>query len=209
MTIARLSLALFAGTALAAASVQGVTIATFADPAAGPSTPLFAFNSTTGVLTGQWLGQTNPLLLPNLLFQTPGVAAFPDFPDARFQMTPVVTTGSFGPVLVMGPGSVSFFDSTNAPLMTISFSGGLLNPATNFGSSDFTGFNVVFSGPILAGLTLANESFAFSFANAVSTTTPPGYTVTSSFTSSADIIPAPASVALLGLGGLVAIRRRR
>ncbi len=203
MKIALQSLALVAGAALAATAAQAVTIATFADPTTGSGAPMFSFNSATNVLTGQWLGQ------PNLLLETPGVAAFPDYSNAQFQMTPLAAVGSLGPILVMGAGSVSFYDSTNAPLMTISFSGGYLNPATNFGSSDFTGFNVTFTGPILAGLVLTNESFAFSFANPVSATPAGSYTVSSSFSSSADIIPAPASVALLGLGGLVAVRRRR
>lgn len=202
MKIALQSLALVAGAALAA-SAQATTIATFADPTTGPATPLFQFNSGTGVLTGSWLA------MPNLLLQTPGVPAFPDYPNAQFQMTPIGTVGAIGPILVMGAGQVNFFDATNAPLMTISFSGGYLNPATNFGGSDFTGFNVTFTGPILAGLTLTNESFAFSFANPVSAAPPGSYSVTSSFTSSADIVPAPASAALLGLGGLVAARRRR
>ena len=59
-----------------------------------------------------------------------------------------------------------------------------------------------------------NEAFAFSFANILNTHSDTGavtgYTVTSSFTSSADLqIPAPGAAALLGLGGLVAARRRR
>ncbi|MBI5864061.1 MAG: PEP-CTERM sorting domain-containing protein, partial [Planctomycetes bacterium] len=51
---------------------------------------------------------------------------------------------------------------------------------------------------------LSQEAFAFSFANPVGT--PENYTATASFTSSA--IPEPASIALLAIGGLLALRRR-
>ena len=90
-----------------------------------------------------------------------------------------------------------------AGIAAISFSGGTLTSPSTFGASDFVGQNVVFSGPIIpAGL--SQESFAFSFANPVGTIE--DYTVTAAFTSSA--VPEPASIALLALGALVAIRRR-
>jgi MYXO-CTERM domain-containing protein len=189
-----------------AASAQATTVATFADPAANGSTPLFHFDGATNTMTGGWNGL-------GLLLQTPGEPGYPDYSDARFTMTPLTVIGSFGPVLMMSAGQVNFFDSSNAPLLTVSFSGGYLNPTTSFGASDFTGFDVSFSGPILTGFTSSSEAFAFSFANL--TLDPPtpsgGYTVTASFTSSADLtrVPTPGAGALLGLGVLAAFRRRR
>lgn len=195
MQYARL-LATVAIAGFAASAASADTIATFADPA--PSNPpfLFAFNGST--LSGSWA-------LGGLTLETPVLAA-PDYANATFNMAPVAVTGLVAPgTFSMGPGSVNFFDAFSNPLLTISFSGGLLNSA-NFGSSDFIGENVVFSGPILGGNILSNEAFAFSFANQVGNAS--AFTATSSFTSSATI-PAPGAFALVGLGGLAAFRRRR
>ncbi len=190
---------------VSAASAIDATVATFADPAGGPSTPLFQFNAGTGVLTGGWMAQ------PNLLLQTPGLPAVPDFPNAQFQMTPISATGAFGNIYMMGGGAINFFDSTNAPLLTITFSNAILTSSLGLGASDFYGYNVTFSGPILAGFgTISNEAFSFSFANPVATAPQGSFTTTSSFSSSAPrIVAGPGSAALLGLGGLVALRRRR
>ena len=179
-----------------AAIASADTIATFADPSPDGSQPLFSFSSAgvAGTLAGSWTGT-------GLLLETPGVAA-PDFPNARFSMAGVAATG--GPTLwTLGPGAINFTDSGGNPLMTISFAGGTLTSPATFGASDFVGQNVVFSGPIIPG-GLSQEAFAFSFANPQGTIE--NYTVTASFTSSA--VPEPASIALLALGALAAIRRR-
>ncbi len=186
----------FAGVAASATCAD--TIATFADPSPSGSTPLFFFNGAT--LTGAWTTTGLNLLTP--------VLAAPDFPNARFAMAPVAAAPVFGAPpgnFTTGPGAVNFFDAFNNPLLTISFSGGVLNSA-NFGSSDFIGQNVVFSGPILGGASVSDEAFAFSFANQFGS--PLAFNATSSFTSSATI-PGPGAAALLGLGGLLATRRRR
>lgn len=176
------------------------TIATFADPSPSGATPLFTFTSAAGAgtLTGGW----NAL---GLTLQTPGLAA-PDFSDAQFTMPPVAATGGIG-VWALGPGSVNFFDSSSAPLFTITFSSGTLTSPVGTGASDFVGDNVVFSGPIIPAGVLVNEAFAFSFANPRGTIE--NYTVTSAFTSSADRIPEPSSLALLALGSVVTLLRRR
>ena len=205
MKLVQAMLAATIGTLAITSAAPAVTVATFADPAAGPATPLFAFNAGTGVLTGGWVGQ------PNLLLQTPGLPLIPDFANAQFTMSPISATGAptFG-IYPMGGGSINFFDSTNAPLLTITFSNATLL-SLGFGASDFRSNNVTFTGPIMGGFVVSNEAFSFSFANPATASPSGSYTVTSSFTSSADLspIPAPASAALLGLGGLVALRRRR
>jgi len=195
-----LSLGIFAAiaTAGAAGSAHAATIVTFADPASGPATPLFEVNSSTAQLTGGWNA-------PGLLLETPGLAA-PNFPDARFTLSAVSLLSPL-PFAVLGPGQLDFFDSSNALLMTISFSGGLLTSSFGFGASEFQGNNVTLSGPILGGDVFTDEAFAFSFANPVAT--PTGYQATASFTSSATLVPAPAGLAALGLGGLTLLRRRR
>ncbi len=205
MKLVQAMIAATIGTLAISSAASADTVATFADPAANGSTPLFQFNSGTGVLTGGWVGQ------PNLLLQTPGLPLVPDFNNAQFQMTPLSATGSFGNIFMMGGGAINFFDSTNAPLLTITFSNAILTSSLGLGASDFYGYNVTFSGPILGGFAVvSNEAFSFSFANPVTTVPTGSFTTTSSFTSSATlVVPGPGSAALLGLGGLLAARRRR
>lgn len=206
MKLVQAMLAATLGTFAVGAVASADTVATFADPSPSGSTPLFRFNAGTGVLTGGWVGQNN------LLLQTPGLPLVGDYPNAQFQMTPLSATGAFGNIYIMGGGAISFFDATNAPLLTISFSNAILTSSLGLGASDFYGYNVTFSGPILGGFSvITNEAFSFSFANPVSTSPPAGsFTATSSFTSSATlVVPGPGSVALLALGGLLAARRRR
>jgi len=185
----------------AGSAAQAVTIATFADPTLGPAPSLFQWDATTQTLTGGWSN-------PGLLLQTPGTSAI-DFVDATFQLTPMVATSTLFGISFFGPGAIQFFDSAANPIFRIEFDSALLNSSLSFGASDFVGFNVRFSGSILDFPT-QNEAFAFSFANPVAAPANGGFTVTSSFTSSADrLIPAPGALALMGCGGLVLARRRR
>lgn len=190
-----------AGSLLAfAAMAQADTVATFADPSPTGTTPVFAFDGA--FFSGGWSGT-------GLTLETPGLLAIPDFADARFSMTPLSATNIVGNFWSLSGGSINFVDSANVPLLTISFSAATLNIPAGAGASDFVGQNVTFSGPILGGFaSVTNEAFAFSFANPVGS--PTNLTVTSAFTSSADlIVPAPASAGLLAIGGLAALRRRR
>jgi hypothetical protein len=195
--ISRISRRIVAAFAFGTATLASAdTIATFSDPSPDGSQPLFTFSSAggTGTLSGGW--STNGLLL-----ETPGLGA-PDFNNAHFSMPGVAATG--GPSnWTLGAGAINFTDNVGNPLMTITFAGGSLASPITFGASDFVGQNVVFSGPIIPG-GLSQESFAFSFANPVGTIG--NYTVTAAFTSSA--VPEPASIVLLALGALAAIRRR-
>ncbi len=186
--------------ALAAGSAQAVTIATFADPTSGAVPSLFQWNATTSTITGGWSGT-------GLTLQTPG-SSQPDLIDATFSLTPLVATFNMFGTVGFGAGAVQFFDSLANPVFRIDFDNAVMSSAIAFGASDFIGFNVRFSGTLLDFPT-QNEAFAFSFANPTPTANG-GFTVTSSFTSSADrVIPAPGSIALIGAGGLVLARRRR
>lgn len=201
MKMSIMAKAVVAALAAGGASVaQAETIATFADPSPSGATPVFTFASAggAGTLSGSWNG-----LGLNLL--TPGLGA-PDFADAQFTMPAVAATGG-GNIWALGAGSVSFFDSSNNPLFTISFQSGTLTSPVGTGASDFVGDNVTFSGPIIPAGSLTNEAFAFSFANPRGTIE--NYTVTSAFTSSADRIPEPSSLALIALGSAIGLMRRR
>lgn len=182
------------------AAAHADTVATFADPSPTGITPVFRFNGAQ--LTGGWSGT-------GLTLNTVGLPSVPDFADATFTMTPLSATNIFGNFWALSGGMINFFDSSANPLLTITFSAATLNVPAGAGASDFVGQNVTFTGPILAGYaSVTNEAFAFSFANPVGT--PTNLSVTSAFTSSADLlVPTPATAGLLGLGALGAMRRRR
>lgn len=186
-----------------AASANAQTVATFADPAAGPGTPLFSLNAATGVFSGGWSGTGLTLLTPALPTTS--------YSDVTFVLSPLSTTFMIGGFRQLSGGDVRFFDSSLAEIFRITFSDATLTSSLSFGSSDFVGSNVAFSGSIFpSGYSLSNESFAFSFANPASAAPTGSFTVTSSFTSSADIlIPAPGAALLAGIGGVLAIGRRR
>ncbi len=192
------ALAAVAGSVLAAPALATTTVAAFSDPTAGSPapTPLFAFDGAT--LTGGWSGSGLTL---NTLAGS--------YSNVHFTVTPLAATPVFGTIFVLTGGAISFTDAFSNPLLQITFNSGQLVTPSGFGASDFVGQGVTFSGPILSGFaSVSNETFAFSFANP--TGTPTNYTATASFTSSADVVvPAPASVGLLGLAGLALARRRR
>jgi len=201
--LSRMILAPIVALAGLAASASAQTVATFADPAAGPATPLFALNAATGVFSGGWNGTGLTLLTPALPVTS--------YSNVTFALTPLNTTFMIGGFRMLSGGDVRFFDSALAEIFRISFTDATLTSSLSFGSSDFVGSNVAFSGSIFPlGYTLSNESFAFSFANPASAAPTGSFTVTSSFTSSADIlIPAPGAGILAGLGGVMLLGRRR
>jgi hypothetical protein len=194
-----------ASAAALGSSALGVTttIATFDDPSLSSATPLFTRNGN--VFSGGWGA-------PGLLLRTPGTAA-PDYANATFTLSPLTVVNDFGAFAIMSGGVVEFFDSASNPVLRVDFSSASLSNVFSLGASDFLANNVSFSGSAVAGLTLSSESFAVSFSNPVITDSPVNahYSVTSAFTSSAEvIIPTPATgLGIAGLLGLVATRRRR
>ncbi len=171
------------------------TVATFADPALDGSTPLFTLTSTNQ-FSGGWSS-------PGLTLLTPGLPT-PQYTDATFTM-PAVAAAPIGPGLwTLAGGTITFFDSSNVAVFIITFAAASLDENIGVGASDLALQNVTFSAPGTS-LTFDHERFAFSFANAVQG--PNATTWTASFTSSATIIPEPASL-LLALVGAGLLRRR-
>lgn len=174
---------------LTAAANASETVATFNDPAADATTPLFILDGNT--FTGGWEDGGLDLIAP-LISTT--------YQDVIFEMTPLVWDGDTG----LSGGTIWFYEGVDLVFQIDFLSASLFAPFV-FGASEFAAQDVTFSGPATGGLPLSQEEFSFSFANTVLTDT--GATWTAAFTSSA--IPEPSSLALLvgGLGALLGRRR--
>lgn len=183
---------------LAGASQAQMTMATFADPSNG-SAFLFDWDMTNDTLTGSWM-------MPGLDLQTPGFTGGGQVNDAMFTTSTISLTEVVPNVLYnMGAGTINFTDASNNPVMMITFDGGVFQNPTAVGSAMSFGNSVDFSGPnVPTGLT--NESFSFSLANP--TVSGDHMMFTASFTSSADVVPEPATFLVLGTG-LAALLKRR
>ena len=92
--------------------------------------------------------------------------------------------------------------------MQIDFTSANLSPG-GISASElfFVGVSITIAGVDISE-ELINEAFGFTFANQVLTGDNNGFTATAAFTSSAEVIPEPATMCLLGLGGLL-LRRRK
>ena len=194
MKLTIMRFAAFATVASFAGAASAFTLITFADPSSGPANPLFNFSGgigNTGQLTGGWM-------TTGLFLQTPGLGA-PDFVDAKFTVRDPINVVNG----LAGAGNIDFFDSTNNPLFTISFSSASYN-VTSFGGAELVGNDINFSGPIIPG---GLDQFAFAFAFANQTLVGNELQMTSSFTSSA--VPEPATMTALGLGLAAVVARRR
>jgi hypothetical protein len=177
----------------AIASAQAVTIATHADPAQNNSTPLFT--TSASAVTGNWSGTGLTLDVP---------VAGMTFTDVQMDMGAVTRAGS-----ALGAGTVKFFTTDiNAPIFQVDFTSGTIFEPFGLGASFVSAQDATFSGSAVTGMSFENEQFAFSFANPVSLGQGVN-TYTASFTSSADVVPEPASMAILGLGIAALARRKR
>ncbi len=172
-----------------------VTIATFADPAADGSTPLFTVDLVGDLITGGWDGLTLEIPYSGNTYN-----------DVLFTMTDVTYLGGLSGGDT-GGGTIKFFgvDPIN-PLIQIDFDSAHVTP---FGFGAMLYFdNVTISGSEIGG-SLGGGSFAFGFGNQtpLSGDWNNGYTATASFTSSA--IPEPATIILLGTAGIWVFRRKK
>ena len=189
----------------ALAQASTVTIATFADPSMDSANPLFTVDIVANdEITGGWDDTETGLSL-----EIPYSGN--TFPNAFFTMTPVSYTGAIAGGQT-GGGIIKFFadgqSMSTTPLIQIDFDLAHVTPFSFGGMDQFYADDVTITGSEIAG-PLTDESFAFSFANQVpiSGDWNNGYTATASFTSSA--VPEPATIALLGLGALSLLRRKR
>ncbi|HBG78430.1 MAG TPA: hypothetical protein DDW84_06250 [Phycisphaerales bacterium] len=178
------------------------TVATFSDPSGDSNSPLFEVDFAAMTLNGGWADAETGLLL-NVPYSANS------FTNAWFEMTEVAIINTFGDT---GGGEIKFYadgDSTT-PLLDITFGSGYVS-RFNFGADEmFVANNVIFTGSEIGGV-LSAEEFSFAFANLAKLTGSDdwsdGFTATAAFTSSA--IPEPATIALLSIGFLSLIRRKR
>lgn len=192
---------------IAVSAVNADTFATFADPAADGSTPLFHVENGPLQISGSWLSD-------GLTLETPGLGGG-SVSNAHFTMSAVPYVYIIpGQAAKVGPGVINFTTSTNAPLFSISFDSAIWT-FSDFGASSLAGDNVRFSGPPLANNMVApfgkqstQGSFGFAFANQKGDGNG-GFTATASFTSSTNAVPEPASMAALAIGAAALYRRRQ
>ncbi|MHC4762704.1 MAG: PEP-CTERM sorting domain-containing protein [Planctomycetota bacterium] len=183
-----------------------VTVATFDDPAASGSTPLFVVNLETEIISGLWLS-----VYENLDLEIPIAGAGTVYEDVRFVMDDVTITSVSSPMFgtKTEDGIISFYENDSAvdALVEITFDSAWITYG-GFGASDFyADDNVTISGSQISG-TLNGGSFSFAFANhqPVEGDWNNGFAATAAFTSS---IPEPVTVMLLGLGGLLVINKKK
>lgn len=196
--------------------VNSVTLATFADPSQSSVNPLFKVDFTTMKITGGWSDAQTGLVL-EIPCSGYTIEASNAFHDVWFDMSAVDITNTYVMFGQTGAGVINFYENGTAttPLVIINFESGEVS-RYGFGADElFVAENVTITGSKIFG-TLSEEHFSFSFANLAKLTGhtqwADGFTATAAFTSSAVInpeIPEPATLAILGLGALSLIRRRK
>lgn len=184
-----------------------VTIATFADPAVNESMPLFTIDLVNDLITGGWADTKTGL---SLTIPYSGNT----YTNAFFTMTDVNYYGD-----IMGGetegGTIKFFadgqDTSSAALIQIDFEKAYLTPFGFGTTAPFFFIDVVtITGSEIIG-SLTDESFIFGFANHVplSGDWNKGCTATASFTSSASVVPEPATIMLLGTASIWVFVRKK
>lgn len=183
-----------------------MTVATFNDPAVDGTIALFEVNLETKIINGLWFS-----MYENLDLKIPIAGAGTTYEDVRFVMPDVTITDETSPMLGIRTeqGVISFYENDSAvdALVEITFNSAWIT-YTGFSASDFfADDNVTISGSQIDG-TLSGGSFSFAFTNhqPIEGDWDKGFTATAAFTSS---VPEPATVVLLGLGGLLAINKKR
>jgi hypothetical protein len=185
-----------------------MTIATFADPSRNSTNPLFTVNFLGGTLTGGWAYGNHGLTL-RIPYSTH------TFTDAWFEMSAVPITGTSAMSGQTGPGVINFYENgpkTTIPLLCINFTSGAVSRYGLGADERLIINNVAITGSEITGI-LSKEEFSFSFANLAklpgSTNWNEGFTSTAAFTSSAIVIPEPATICILGLGVLSLVIRKK
>ena len=194
------------------------TIATFADPAADGSMPLLEIDFNSEKITSRWDDNSYTGLTLNVM-GTP-------YDDVFFVITDSssnVGVGYTGPVTsaTVDAGEIEFFDADSNQLLLIEFKVAQLTFTGLAGFNFMTvASDVIITGSAINDNLAEGESLAeggtFSFA--LSNHTPlggdwndgyTGYTTTSAFSCSANIIPEPATIGIMGIGWLITILGRK
>ncbi|MFA6175636.1 MAG: PEP-CTERM sorting domain-containing protein [Phycisphaerae bacterium] len=196
--------------------IVSVTLATFADPSPSSSNYLFKVDFTQMEITGGWSDAQTGLTLeiPVTGYTVENSNAFQ---DAWFEMSTVQITSAYSLYGETGAGVINFYENGTAinPLVTINFESGLVSRFGLGAEEVFVADNVTITGSKIPD-EISEERFAFSFANLAKlsghTLWTDGFTSTAAFTSSAivePIVPEPATIALLSIGALSLIRRKK
>ncbi|MHB0946887.1 MAG: PEP-CTERM sorting domain-containing protein [Sedimentisphaerales bacterium] len=191
--------------------IVSVTLATFADPSPSSSNYLFKVDFTQMEITGGWSDAQTGLVLeiPVTGYTVENSSAFQ---DAWFEMSTVQITSAYSLYGETGAGVINFYENGTAvnPLVTINFESGLISRFGLGAEEVFVADNVTITGSKIPNQ-IEEERFAFSFANLAKlsghTLWTDGFTATAAFTSSA--VPEPATIALLSIGALSIIRRKK